>query len=116
MPIINPWLFYLINVLSVLDMYSFWGLIVAVMGIVISLLIIGNFNGDKYISIIRKCIKIFSFVAIISCVLNVVVPSQETMYQMLVSNYVTDENIEKAGDVIQDGVDYIFQKIGDSEE
>lgn len=39
------------------------------------------------------------------------IPTKETMYQMLVANYVTDKNIEIAADVIKDSVDYIFEKI-----
>ena len=30
---------------------------------------------------------------------------------MFVASYVTEDNIEKATDVIKDGVDYIFEKL-----
>ncbi len=39
------------------------------------------------------------------------IPSQETMYKMLVTNYVTYENAEIATDAIKDSVDYIFDKL-----
>ncbi len=44
-----------------------------------------------------------------------IIPSKETMYTMLVSNYVTYNNIEKASNVIKDSVDYIFDKLEDKQ-
>lgn len=41
----------------------------------------------------------------------IAIPSKETIYKMLVSKYVTYENIDKATDTIKDGVDYIFEKL-----
>ena len=38
------------------------------------------------------------------------------MYTMLVSSYVTTDNLETATEVIQDGVDYIFDKLDSDEE
>lgn len=41
----------------------------------------------------------------------VVIPSEETMYKMLVAQYVTYENVDKATESIKEGVDYIFKKL-----
>lgn len=40
-------------------------------------------------------------------------PSEETCYKMMISAQVTEENINKAEDVIKDSVDYIFEKINE---
>ena len=39
------------------------------------------------------------------------IPTKETMYKMLVANFVTYENVETATDAIKDSVDYIFEKL-----
>lgn len=62
MAIINPWIFYLIEVLNGLKVY-------------------------------------------------IVTPSEETMYKMLVAQYVTYENVDKVTESIKEGVDYIFKKL-----
>lgn len=41
----------------------------------------------------------------------VTIPSKDVMYKMLVSKYVTYENIDKATNTIKDGVNYIFEKL-----
>ena len=41
------------------------------------------------------------------------IPAKETCYQMMVASQVTDDNIQKAEDVIKDSVDYIFEKINE---
>lgn len=43
------------------------------------------------------------------------IPSKETCYQMMISSQVTDENIQSAEDVIKKSVDYIFEKLKESD-
>lgn len=137
MPIISPWVFYLINVL---------GQVKWIFTILISILIpfIGytyvkakNCYAEKYQEyyfrsfgvtkeearekakeesdpIIKRCnifVRRGTTVCIIMLVLFSLIPSQETMYKMLVANYVTYENVETATDAIKDSVDYIFEKM-----
>ena len=47
----------------------------------------------------------------ISAGVYTVTPSEETMYKMLVAQYVTYENVDKATESIKEGVDYIFKKL-----
>ena len=43
------------------------------------------------------------------------IPAKETCYQMMISSQVTDENIQSAEDVIKKSVDYIFEKLKESD-
>ena len=41
--------------------------------------------------------------------------AKETCYQMMIASQVTDDNIQSAEDVIKDSVDYIFEKLKESD-
>lgn len=43
------------------------------------------------------------------------IPAKETCYQMMIASQVTDENIQSAEDVIKKFVDYIFEKLKESD-
>ena len=120
MAIINPWIFYLIDVLS-----SLKGISLTVMVIIL----FGAIGLGTYIVVYQSCYcynvedrhlitkltKILKKVLIVLCIITgvyTVTPSEETMYKMLVAQYVTYENVDKATKTIKDGVDYIFKKLG----
>lgn len=111
MPIVSPWIFYLIDTISNLSatlmLIIFVSAGIAVTAWFISLIedeetTIKKWTRRTYTSLI---------VCIISLIVTVFIPSQETMYQMLVANYVTYDNVETATDAIKDSVDYIFEKL-----
>ena len=129
--IINPWFFYFVNLLG-----SFWTLI----SIVLFLAIIGAvgfsvwwlveaYNSDfsvhddvnehddnesPFAKFCKKIIKVSVIVTIISAVLMVAVPSEETVNKMMISSFITKENIEKAKEGAKEGakeiIDYIAEK------
>lgn len=121
MAIINPWIFYLIEVLNGLKEVS----AVAIFMTIIMLICIGIatlwlrsedsfYRGDKNASTIKAFIRAFKKLLIVACVIAsvyIVIPSEETMYKMLVAQYVTYENVDKATESIKEGVDYIFKKL-----
>lgn len=112
-PIINPWLFYLVDVI-----YSF-----RVLSVMIALLIFISFA----IEIIEYCedmdeldkvkaIKTIKKKVIVIAVLitfAIFLPSKKTCYQMMIASQITNTNIQKAEDVVKDSVDYIFEKINE---
>ena len=110
-PIINPWLFYIVDVI-----YSF-----RVLSVLIALLIFISFaieiieycedmdELDKVKAI--KTIKKKVIVIALLITFAIFLPSKKTCYQMMIASQVTDENVKKAEDVIKDSVDYIFEKI-----
>lgn len=84
-PIINPWLFYLIKY----DM--------------------DELDEVKVIKTIKKKIIVIALLITFAIFL----PSKKTCYQMMIASQITDNNIQKAEDVIKNSVDYIFEKINE---
>lgn len=128
--IINPWIFYVINILLSLEGFLIAMIWVAILAIValgigvmskkeeIDIKKVGDVSEkdrktyNQYISWLKKSIVAFAICSIVI----IAIPTQETMYTMLVSSYVTTDNIETVGDVIQDSVDYIFEKLNNEGE
>ena len=113
MPIIKPWIFYVISVVSNLN--DVCGLVALIVGIGLLL-----FGGAWLVSVVEEdnkrplpnALKKLLIVFAISTGGVVVIPSETTMYKMLVAQYVTYENVDKATESIKEGVDYIFKKLG----
>ena len=134
--IINPWFFYFVNLLG-----SFWTLIsivlfLAIIGAVGFSIwwLMEAYNSDFFVhddnnehdnnehddnespfaKFCKKIIKVSVIVTIISAVLMVAVPSEETANKMMISSFITKENIEKAKEGAKEGakeiVDYIAEK------
>lgn len=103
-PIINPWVFYLI------DMVDGWKTILQLCGgllwIILFFSIIlpfDDFNG------LNK--KLFIKIAIPLTIVASLIPSSLTIYKMVIADNVTPNNIQIVGDTVEDGIDYIFEKI-----
>ena len=114
MSVISPWLFYVIDLLSKLrDMaiIVFWIIVVTIFITGFFALLEGEYWEDKIIQKLKKALKLSVIPIVISSVMYVAIPSKDVMYKMLVSKYVTYENIDKATNTIKDGVDYIFEKL-----
>lgn len=60
----------------------------------------------------KKLLKrVVAPITVVGILLLTLIPNGKVMYTMLVSSYVTTDNLDKATEVIQDGVDYIFDKL-----
>lgn len=121
MQIISPWIFYLIellnNINTILDIFIF--IFISLLTILIMVYFSYYDFYDKDDDIIKSTklwIKRSIIGLIITGLFITVIPTKETMYQMLVANYVTYENVETASDIIKDSVDYIFEKLDEEEE
>ena len=121
-PIINPWLFYLVDLLDGLK--SLCILTVPVLVIVIAVLsyIIEDLGLDiddlglNKENELKSAIRTRKIVIIFSILLLIVIPfipNKETCYKMMVSSQITDNNIQSAEDIIKNSVDYIFEKINE---
>lgn len=119
-PIVSNWIIYLIEIVSNL----YYGLVfiftigIILLGIVLIVaighIIINGMDTEeilewfiKYKSISFKVIYAFLFLLLISCF----VPSQETMYLMLVNSFITSDNLSFVGGEVKDLIDYIMQQI-----
>lgn len=119
--IINPWFFYFASLLD-----GLWILI----SIVLFLAIVGTvgfgiwwlieaYDSDFFVhddketpfaNFCKKMIKISAIATIISAVLMVVVPSEKAVNKMMISSFVTKENVEKTKEGAKEIVDYIAEK------
>ena len=113
-PIINPWWFYLFDMVEKLGTTS--SVIAAILGIggVIYFIIWGICEGNKI-----KFSKILIVIFAISLFFAVFTPSKETCYQMAAASLVTPDNISIVGETAKDAIDYIVEsvdKVLDEEE
>lgn len=122
--VINPMLFYWC---SVSDTVKALAIIVAIMLIVVCfvLLFIGAFHigealdygrgkdsdeykvGVKFLNWIRKC----SIPLAIALVLFAFIPSEKTLYKMMVANVATYENIDLTAETIENAFDHVIDKL-----
>ena len=119
--IINPWFFYLSNFLdnfSTLSVIMFSiSLIAAVsFGVFLCYEINDNncFECDSnealLIKFLKKMFKISTITLIITATLMTFIPSEETVNKMIISSFITKENIEVAKKDAKELVDYIVEK------
>lgn len=126
MPIINPWTFYLIDILSNLKGVSRFATFITVFALIFIAIITAYFkvqdscygseNNIEVIEILTRFFKKLLIVACIAISVFIVTPSEETMYKMLVAQNVTYENVDKAQEEIKETVDYIFKKLEKNNE
>lgn len=109
-PIINPWLFYLVDVM---DNLKFECLFIPMLFLLYMLSIAytkeEDINEEKIVKIVKKLIICFGLMFTVESFL----PSKKACYQMMIASQVTKENIQKAEDTIKSSVDYIFEKINE---
>lgn len=113
MSIISPWIFYVVSLLDRLSKGLIALLAIIVFGFCLYYDKATSMYSDTNL-FFHECEKTIRkwFIACIVCVLGIVaIPSEETMYKMLVAKYVTYENVDKASKTIKEGVDYIFEKL-----
>ena len=121
-PIINPWMFYLVDCLDGLKMVCIIAVPVLVIVIAVLSYIIEDFgldiddlglNKENELKSAIRTRKIVIFFSILILIVIPFIPSKETCYKMMVSSQITDTNIQKAEDTIKNSVDYIFEKINE---
>lgn len=116
--IINPWFIYLAGacdeIREIVGFLFFVGLIPC---ICISVVYFISYIDDELVSLRSTdtlvFLKKFVTVTVIASLLYGVIPTSNTCYQMMVASQITDNNIQKAEDVIKNSVDYIFEKINE---
>ena len=114
-PIINPWMFYLVDCLEGLKMVCIISVPVLVIVIVFLTVTIDDLGRgeEKELKSAIRTRKIVIFFSILILIVIPFIPSKETCYKMMVSSQITDNNIQSAEDIIKNSVDYIFEKINE---
>ena len=114
--IINPMWFYWLDLLSDLECAICIIAGTVLVGIVVLLIISATkiFEGwdneekDLGKKIAKKAIKL-SVIPIGLLFIVALIPSKETMYQMMIAKYITHENINLSVEAVKSAVDYIVQ-------
>lgn len=118
--IINPWLFYLLDVTASL-------ILICLLFVIIFALILGGYTLVWLIEIKGECdeenypnpksiLRKFMIPLIFSIASLIFVPSSDTIYKMLIASQVTTENIGTAKETIQDVADYIVDAVNGIKE
>lgn len=105
-PIINPLVFYIVNVI---ENFKFGSLVIPLI-LTLGMLIVAcldDMSDEEFVKSIKKLL----ICGLCSFTVWMILPSKETCYKMIVASQVTGKNIQKAEDAIKDSVDYIFEKI-----
>lgn len=115
-PIINPWLFYLVDVIGNFKSACFILILIVVIGFgAIFLIEIGEAADELELDEVKviKTLKKMGVVVVLLMTFNMFLPSKETCYKMMIASQITNNNIQKAEDTIKKSVDYIFEKINE---
>ena len=108
-PIINPWLFYIVDVIDNLKFECLFIPLLFLLYIVSADYADEDLNEEKTAKTIKKIVICVALLFTAETLL----PSKETCYKMMVASQITDNNIQKAEDTIKKSVDYIFEKINE---
>ena len=117
--IINPMWFYWVRAIANIGVFMcIVGIIGAILSLVMFFICLCGDDGylsedekNKYERRKRTAVKATGAFVIIMF-MSTLVPSEETMYKMMVAKYVTHENLSLSVDAIKEAVDYIVEKIG----
>ena len=111
-PIISPWIFYWIDTANTLRIISVLAALVLPFVILFLVLVGNDYDTDEDCS--AKMIwyaKRFTAALGVFITLIVFIPPKDTMYKMLVTSYVTPNNIELVGGSVDNMLDKLTDKI-----
>lgn len=121
--IINPWMFYWIEVL---DGFSIFMTIITIIftltvaGLLLYCLITYADNyeygeDDRDVKQVKKMwgttLKRVIPIYILSLMITIGIPSEQTIYKMMAADMITQENIQKAGQSVDQLIGYIVDKV-----
>ena len=120
-PIINPWLIYAINTINNISCVLFATVLLGTVGFIVGIIAYFMWRNDGYWSTdeddvafdkkARLYLKRCGITLIIILLLNMVIPTKETMYTMIAMKYVTTENINGGIETVKSAVDYVLEKM-----
>lgn len=112
-PIINPWLVYLVSVLTTISHVAAVAIMVESTVIVVCIIVMSlTFNEGEYIrNKTIKIMKITGIVMVVSVVIVTLIPSRDDMLVMFALSYITPDNIQLVQGNIVDFVKQIAQAV-----
>ena len=119
-PIINPWIMYVIGLVNNINYIFTAGIVFLFIAIIIAAtfgfirLVVDYDNFDEFLEDYHTAVKWFKkgcISLIIAGIVMIFIPSEKTLYSMIILENVTPNNIEIAGNTGKDVIDYLFDKI-----
>lgn len=106
-PIIDPMWFYYINVV---DNLGIWAVIFSFVSVIVLIVCYIAYNDDDTLfskgSIGRKIFVTSSILSPILFLISVLIPSKETMMQMMIASYVTKENVSMVSNEVKNSAEW----------
>ena len=119
-PLINPWMFYWAEVVTVLKAASIILAIslLLICAVAVTLLI---FKGEIYLEDDddKNIVRIFKYTligGIVFMLAGAFIPSSDTIYKMVIAQNVTEENLRYGKEGLREIVDYICDSIEETKE
>ena len=113
-PIISPWIFWLIDIGATIKSIAFVSTIFICIAFTITVAIyfatMDEYSKEEHRNAI-KFMRATCLAMLVAGSVCIMVPSQQTCYQMLVASYVTPANINKAGETADVLLDKLCDKI-----
>ena len=101
-PIISPWFFYFAAKVEIIHMFAWILLFAALIAGAASLFEACTDDEKEYKEVLKKTFKKpCIIVSIIMCLIILIVPSQNTLVQMLIAENITYERLEVVGETIE---------------
>ena len=111
-PIISPWIFYWMDVAVALSIVSVMATIVSAICLTFLVLAANDSdNNDDERANATKYVKRTVMLFAVSLAFSVFIPSKDTMYKMLITSYITPNNIELVGGSVDTALDKLTDKI-----
>lgn len=107
-PIINPMVFYWIDVLCGLNLFF---IVTAILFLIGTGVIIGDCIDSKQSVKDSRFVKVFFAISVFSLFAVAIIPSESTMYKMIAANYVTVDAVNAGIDIVDKVVDKIVSMI-----
>ena len=115
--IINPWIFYLLGLVDSIGLVCV--VFLFLFGIIFgayAIIWLDEICGDDEYPTLMQILKKWKVPLILSIAILVFVPSEDTIYKMMIASQVTTENIDTAKETIQDVADYIVDAVKEIKE
>lgn len=110
-PIINPWIFYFIDLSTHITVASTFLAILSIILMVACCVIYNETYDQKTKDEANMYGKNLGVAFIIFLVLSIFIPSRETCYKMLIASNITKENITTTGEAVYEVLDKAVEKI-----
>lgn len=106
-PIISPWTIYIINVCNSISAAAIFFSVLGVFATIFAFIVI--YVDDVDIIQGKKLLKRLMIFTTVSIIVTIIVPDKRVAYTMLATQYITEENVLKAADMVDRIADKIIR-------